>query len=315
MSASPLYYAKILLFGEYGIINNSNALSIPFNYFYGSFGFVVKGQETPEQIESNRNISEFLSYLQSIEVNSEFFTRFDFQRLKSDVKKGLYFNSSIPQGFGVGSSGALVAAIYDNYALNKIDPETTLNQDNLPLLKKQLSVMESYFHGKSSGMDPLICYLKIPVLLSSSNSLNPIRLPESSGTGNSAIFLINSGMPGKTHSMISIFMEKMKNEGFRKLLKNQFIKYNDACIDAFLNGEITIFFKNLKKLSGWVLTHFNPMIPENLVDLWKKGLSTNEYYLKLCGSGGGGFVLGFAPDYEKAYKTLEPYKPEIIFRL
>ncbi len=315
MSTSPLYYAKILLFGEYGIINNSNALSIPFDNFNGSFGFMTPGFETPEQIESNRHIAEYLKYLKSLEVNSEFFTRFDFERLESDIKKGLFFDSSIPQGFGVGSSGALVAAIYDNYSINKIDPETTLSQENLPLLKKQLSVMESYFHGKSSGMDPLICYLKIPVLLSSSNSLNPIRLPESSGTGNAAIFLINSGIPGKTQSMVSIFMEKMKNEGFRKLLKDQFIKYNDACIEAFLNGDVKVFFKNLKKLSGWVLTHFNPMIPENLIDLWKKGLSTNEYYLKLCGSGGGGFVLGFAPDYEKAYKTLAPHKPEIIFRL
>jgi mevalonate kinase len=31
----------------------------------------------------------------------------------------MYFDSSIPQGYGVGSS-ALVAAIYDKYAQNKI---------------------------------------------------------------------------------------------------------------------------------------------------------------------------------------------------
>ncbi|GCD78423.1 mevalonate kinase [Thermaurantimonas aggregans] len=314
MSNSPLYYAKILLFGEYGIISNSNALSIPFSSFYGSFGFITKGAETPEQIESNRHLAEYAKYLQTLEINDEFFTKFDFERLNRHIIEGLYFNSSIPQGFGVGSSGALVAAVYDTYAINKIDPDTTLSQENLPLLKKQLAIMESYFHGKSSGMDPLICYLKIPVLLSSSNNLNPIQLPES-GNSSAAIFLINSGVPGKTQSMVSIFMEKMKNEGFRRLLKNQFIKYNDACIDAFLKGEIKVFFKNLKKLSSWVLTHFTPMIPENLVELWEKGLATNEYYLKLCGSGGGGFVLGFAPDYEKAYKTLSPYNPQIIFRL
>lgn len=314
MSNSPLYYAKILLFGEYGIISNSNALSIPFDFFYGSFGFMTVGAEISEQKESNRHLAEYARYLQTLSVEGDFFTQFDLSRFEEDIKKGLYFNSSIPQGFGVGSSGALVAAVYDTYAINKIDPETTLSQQNLPMLKKQLAVMESYFHGKSSGMDPLICYLKIPVLLSSSNNLNPIQLPESS-TGTAAIFLINSGTPGKTHSMVSIFMDKMKNDGFRKLLKNQFIKYNDACIDAFLKGEVKVFFKNLKKLSSWVLTHFSPMIPENLMELWKHGLTTNEYYLKLCGSGGGGFVLGFAPDYDKAHKTLAPYKPEIIFRL
>ena len=32
----PLFYAKILLFGEYGIIKNAKALSIPYNYYKGA---------------------------------------------------------------------------------------------------------------------------------------------------------------------------------------------------------------------------------------------------------------------------------------
>jgi mevalonate kinase len=36
----------------------------------------------------------------------------DLAELKNDVETGMYFDSSIPQGYGVGSSGALVAAIY-----------------------------------------------------------------------------------------------------------------------------------------------------------------------------------------------------------
>ena len=45
---------------------------------------------------------------------------FDFDKLDSDLQNGMYFDSSIPQGYGVGSSGALVAAFYDRYAFNKI---------------------------------------------------------------------------------------------------------------------------------------------------------------------------------------------------
>jgi mevalonate kinase len=45
---------------------------------------------------------------------------FDLAELKNDVETGMYFDSSIPQGYGVGSSGALVAAIYDRYAQDKI---------------------------------------------------------------------------------------------------------------------------------------------------------------------------------------------------
>ncbi len=35
MMKGPLFYAKILLFGEYGIIKNAKALSIPYNYYKG----------------------------------------------------------------------------------------------------------------------------------------------------------------------------------------------------------------------------------------------------------------------------------------
>ena len=36
--------------------------------------------------------------------------------------------------------------------------------------------------------------------------------------------------------MVNIFMNKMKNEGFRKMLNEEFAIYTDACIDNFLHG-------------------------------------------------------------------------------
>jgi len=35
------------------------------------------------------------------------------------------------------------------------------------------------------------------------------------------------------------------------------------------------------------------MVPAMFQNLWKTGLDTKAFYLKLCGSGGGGFLLGF----------------------
>jgi mevalonate kinase len=32
------------------------------------------------------------------------------------------------------------------------------------------------------------------------------------------------------------------------------------------------------------------MIPEQFHAIWQKGIDTNDYYLKLCGSGGGGYI-------------------------
>lgn len=311
MKTNPFYYAKILLFGEYGIINDSQALSIPFNYYQGAFKQARDLHGVAER--SNQNLQKYQQYLLEMDLKGELLAPLDLERFGADLNAGFYFDSSIPEGYGVGSSGALVAAIYDRYAQERIDPETDLSKENIQKLKQILGQMESYFHGKSSGLDPLICYLKLPVLIRSKDELGTVNIPEP-GEGKGAIFLLNSGQPGETQPMVNIFMEKMKNEGFRTVMREQFNKYNDACIQAFLKGDVKPLFSNLKKLSHLVLENFTPMIPGSLQDLWRRGIDTNTFYLKLCGSGGGGFVLGFAPDFDRAAPYLQDQTTEVIYR-
>lgn len=311
MQESPLFYAKILLFGEYGIIKDAMGLSIPYNFYKGAF----KRSDQPgeKEAQSNSHLHKYLQHLKQLQLAGELLEPLNLEAFEQDIQGGLYFDSSIPQGFGVGSSGALVAAIYDRYSKNRIDAERELSKVAIVRLKKGFSQMESYFHGTSSGIDPLICYLNLPLLIKSKEDLGTVEIPNFE-PGKGAIFLINSGQPGETQPMVSIFLEKMKNEGFRNMLKNQFVKYNDACIHSFLKGDIRHMFSNLKKLSGLLLDNFTPMIPDAFHDLWKKGIETNAYYLKLCGSGGGGFILGFTRDLEKAQKHLGNHKPEVIYR-
>ena len=114
--------------------------------------------------------------------------------------------------------------------------------------------------------------------------------------------------------MVSIFMNKMKNEGFRKMFSEEFATYTDACIDNFLHGDVKTLFSNVKGLSKVVLENFKPMIPSSFHKLWKHGIETNDYYLKLCGSGGGGYILGFAKDYDKVKKELKDYNLELVYR-
>ena len=102
------FYSKILLFGEYGIIKNSSGLSIPFKKFNGTLKLNDKLNAKVEA--SNLEIQKFFEY---IKANTNDLGRFNLQSLKEDISNGLYFDSDIPKGFGVGSSGALVAAIYD----------------------------------------------------------------------------------------------------------------------------------------------------------------------------------------------------------
>ena len=302
---TPLFYAKILLFGEYGIIEDSKGLTIPYNFYQGALKF------EPSEISEDSN-SHLRKYAKFLAEN--FNEQFDTSKFNQDVEEGMYFDSNIPQGYGVGSSGALVAAIYDKYAIDKIEIKQDLTKDKIAELKLMFGKMESYFHGKSSGIDPLICYMNIPLLIKSKDDISTIGLPEAVENGKGAVFLINSGEPGETAPMVQIFFEKMKKEGFRKTLKEEFIKYNNACIESFVKGEYNPLFNNLQKLSTWAFEHFRPMIPQKLVNAWKTGIDTDTYYLKLCGSGGGGYVLGFTQDYEQAKTHLKDFNTEVIYR-
>ena len=304
----PLFYAKILLFGEYGIIKDSKGLAIPYNNFRGALKISTDLNEAATS--SNEGLRKFFHYLK--DLNSDLVS-FDFDVFEADLNKGMYFDSSIPQGYGVGSSGALVASIYDKYAIEKTTVLENLTRDKLLELKKIFSEMESFFHGKSSGLDPLNSYLSLPILINSKENIEPAGIP-SQKEGKGAVFLLDSEQIGETEPMVNIFMNKMKKEGFRKMLSEEFSTYTDACIEDFLNGNVNSLFGNVKKLSKVVLKNFKPMIPTAFHKVWEQGLHTNDYYLKLCGSGGGGYILGFTEDFEKAKKSLEQYKLELVYR-
>lgn len=304
----PLFYAKILLFGEYGIIKDSKGLAIPYNFYQGALKVSENLSNTHKL--SNQKLTDFYNYLKNLNTAD---VDLQLEEFKTDIDRGMYFDSSIPQGYGVGSSGALVAAIYDKYSIQKITVLENLTRDKLLKLKSIFSQMESFFHGKSSGLDPLNSYLSLPILINSKDNLEATGIP-SQKNGKGAVFLLDSKMVGETEPMVQIFMNKMKNEGFRKMIDQDFAKYTDACIDNFLHGDAKALFGNVKQLSKVVLKHFKPMIPLTFHKLWQQGIDTNNYYLKLCGSGGGGYILGFAKDFEKAKKALQGHKLELVYR-
>ena len=305
---APLFYSKILLFGEYGIIEDSKGLSIPFNFFKG--GLRIGDMSELIEKESNLNLKKFRDYLLKIEIST---VEFDFEKLNLDLNKGMFFDSSIPQGYGVGSSGALVAAFYDRYAINKITVLENLTKSKILVLKNIFSRMESFFHGKSSGLDPLNSYLSLPILIHSKNEVETTGIPSQESKGKGAVFLLDSGKSSDTAPMVDLFFKSMKNKNYNKMIQEEFIKTTDSCVDDFLNGNFNSLFKNIKVLSKVVLKNFKPMIPENFHNIWAKGIESDEYFLKLCGSGGGGYILGFAKDFKKAQKSLNDFDLEVVY--
>ena len=305
---APLFYSKILLFGEYGIIKNSKGLSIPYNFFKG--GLKIGNFKNESEKASNKSLTDFKNYLKTIESSV---VEFDFIKLDTDLKNGMFFDSTIPQGYGVGSSGALVAALYDRYALNKITVLENLTKPKILILKNIFLKMESFFHGKSSGLDPLNSYLSLPILIHSKNEIETTGIPSQSSNGKGAVFLLDSGMSSETAPMVDLFFQSMKNKNYNKIIKENFIKTTDDCVEDFLNGNFNSLFTNMKILSKVVLENFKPMIPKDFHQLWKKGIESDDYFLKLCGSGGGGYILGFSKDFQKAKESLSNYKLEVVY--
>ena len=305
---APLFYSKILLFGEYGIIKDSKGLSIPYNSFKG--GLRIGDMNNAEEKKSNVSLNKFRNYLLKIDKSV---VKFDLEKLNSDLSEGMFFDSSIPQGYGVGSSGALVAAFYDRFAINKITVLENLTKPKILDLKNIFSIMESFFHGKSSGLDPLNSYLSLPILIHSKNEIETTGIPSQVTNGKGAVFLLDSGKSSDTAPMVDLFFKSMKNKSYDKMIKEEFIKTTDHCVDDFLNGNFNSLFKNIKTLSKVVLKNFKPMIPENFHNIWAKGIESDEYFLKLCGSGGGGYILGFAKDFKKAQKSLNDFNLEVIY--
>ncbi len=311
MRNSDLFYSKIILFGEYGIIFNSRALSIPYTYFHGELSFQNQYKYTNIEFlkKSKKHLSTYVEYLQKLDCCADFL---DMELLQADLKNGLYFESSIPQGYGLGSSGALVAALYAKYAHNPIIPSLKMELKDILTLKSIFSQMESYFHGKSSGIDPLISYIQFPMLFRSKEDISTVRIPRNRKANGDAIFLLNTKQLGRTEPLVHYFLEKYKEDEFKHKVNDELIPLTNRCVDTLVEGKHEEFFESLAALSGFQLNNLNPMIPYAFQGYWEKGLKTADYYLKLCGSGGGGFLLGFTRNYDKVKAFFDAENQEII---
>ena len=85
---SSVFYSKILLFGEYGILKNSNGLSIPYDQYSGRLN--IGDLNNQKVVDSNSNLLEFYNYLSK---KSEIKSLIKLDRLFDDLKCGLFFES------------------------------------------------------------------------------------------------------------------------------------------------------------------------------------------------------------------------------
>ena len=271
------FNSKILLFGEYGIIHDSNALSIPYKKFNGSLS--KSDHLSEDQKISNRNIESLYEYIIQEDYLNDIINS---DNLKEEIDSGLYFDSNIPIGSGLGSSGALVSSIISRYS--KVDLKSFSNSE----IKKIMSLVESKFHGNSSGFDPAVSYFNKPMLYSNQK----IKLIERIPFKDFKVYIIDSQIDSSTKKMIKVFEDKISKSEFRLFFNSKFINNTNQCIDHLINTS-KLFRDSVKELSNDTLHNFQEMIPKKLKNKWKEGIKNDSYYMKLCGSGGGGFFLAY----------------------
>lgn len=286
------YYSKVILFGEYSMIFDSTALMIPFKHFSAEWRFASHLLATGSAA-SNASLQRFSEYLST---ENEIKNIIDLQRFNNDLYYNLYLVSNVPSGYGLGSSGTLVAAVYDAYAKQKTD-------DYLKL-KELFGKMESYFHGSSSGIDPLQCYLGQPF------KITPKKvqlLDESFLQKGIHICLIDTKIKSNTKPLVNHFKEQRKNDKFLNGFQTEYLPHVSSCIETMIQGDTELFFKSLKQLTKGQLEFLRPMITDNTLDLFSTDYDFH-FGVKISGSGGGGYVLGFTDDIEKTSALLHDFE-------
>lgn len=284
------YYSKVILFGEYSMIFDATALMVPLQKFSARWKL---GKLTMSRAKkSNENICLFRDYLAEHKDLKKYI---DIEALSNDLRFGLNLSSNVPSGYGLGSSGTLVAAVYDRYAKQHID--------DLMQLKTIFGEMESYFHGSSSGIDPLQCYLGQPFRISPQG----VELVNGDFLNKDIhVCLIDTKIKSNTRPLVQHFKEKRQDEAFLSAFQQDYVPHVTDCINNLVGGVNEAFFASLTQLTKAQLRFLRPMITENTLPLFEQDYDFH-FGVKISGSGGGGYVLGFTDDQEKATQMLSGF--------
>jgi len=286
MNQLRTYPSKIMLAGEYGVVVGGTALTIPFHHFSARVRTVedIPPAKEQEARQSLNYLQHLYRYIRNLPAGT-FHAAPDLDHFAAHLQT-YWLDVNIPVGYGLGSSGAVSAAIYDLFFPGA---------DSLGLLQKKedLAAIESYFHGRSSGLDALTCREGAAIHVYSDGSIEKVNFNPAEIRGGYRFFLLNSRERFDTGPLVKHFLNQMKDPGFKHSIEDEYLRLNRKLVEA-LQGELEADPALLVKLlSDFQLRFFRRMIPEKMTDLWIEGLVSDAWYLKLNGSGGG-YMLGMA---------------------
>lgn len=294
MTNTKKYPAKLLLFGEYTIIQASKALAIPIHQYGGQWQQAAD-EKTRQTLQLG--LPNLLSYIKSAQENGDL-QEVDTTAFANALTSGDFFQSNIPQGYGLGSSGAVTAAVYDRFA-------NVSRTENITELQQKLAFIESCFHGSSSGVDPLVSFLNQSILFHSKTKLEIVDVNDEHLK---QLFLIDTGMARQTEPLVQLFLNKCQDDIYQKRLGAELIPLVEDGINAFLKNKPNELLDLIHHISYFQFKYFSEMIPTDFRTAWLDCLNSDHSKLKLCGAGGGGCILGFTNNPAKTKALLKDQK-------
>ncbi|MAT54714.1 MAG: hypothetical protein CMN32_09550 [Saprospirales bacterium] len=270
------YPAKVLLFGEHTVNLGTSALAMPLPAYSSRWQQAFLPKE--ETLKKQQQLPRLVDWLETQSAILPF--SLDTGAFRKALSDGWVLDSNIPAGYGLGSSGSVVAAIVDRWG-------SRLPKD-LNTLRKGLAAMEVFFHGKSSGTDPLVSFLQQPVRISE-KGIETVSLPQLNDSG---IFLLDTGIRRTATPLIRKFLKAWAEPAFQNLCKEFLLPSVNAAIEKMLAGDWQGLFEDFEQISRFQLRHTPWLIPDEFQPLWKSLLEGQCAALKICGAGGGGFMLG-----------------------
>lgn len=274
MNRLKKYPSKVLLFGEYTVLSGGNALAVPVKNLTASWIKV----DTPDDSLSEM-FYQWCNYL------GENISYIHVGKLRKDWKTGYRFVTNILTGYGVGSSGVLTAIVFDQYRMIE-------KPADLVVFKKKLGGMESFFHGQSSGLDPLVSYLNKPVMVLAGKVEEYHSRLDFQGW---KVYLLDSGQKRSTSDLVPVFKQKISEKSiFNLKIENELKRDVNEILNIVTKHSGEDFAAVVKRISEFQWEYMSWLVHENVKQLWQESLNNPYRAIKICGAGGGGYYLMFS---------------------
>lgn len=269
MDVERTYPAKLLLFGEYTVLNGSQALAVPLHAWFGQWVRNVG------QTDDDPAIIDYAEWL----VKEGMITKEVERTMLDDHRAGWRYAANIPIGYGLGSSGAFVAALYDRYVAGPGDASP------MAIMAR----MEGYFHGTSSGMDPMVALTAMAAYKDEAGASHMIEDP--GWPAGMHVYLLDSGIGRSTAPLVVTYKAMCADPLFLGQVRHELRPMVELAIHAYLQQAPDLLQQAVAAISLFQYMHFRAMIPPAVEARWDALSAMPGVHVKLCGAGGGGFFL------------------------